>query len=385
VGEPLYYYLLSALDPDFGQLFTVAADFAERLDRTPENERLYARLVARMISLDGLKAFDAAAVARSLEASARRAQDRAKLSLAMTPLHDLLREADYWAGRAGREVVTREDVEQAIDAAIERSDRLRDEVQERIRRGTVLIATEGTAVGQVNGLSVVLLDRFAFGHPVRITARARVGEGEVVDIMREVELAGPIHSKGVLTLSGFLAQRYAPQVPLSLAATLVFEQSYGGVEGDSASLAELVALLSAIGGVPVHQSLAVTGSVNQHGAVQAIGGVNEKIEGFFDLCAARGLSGRQAAVIPAANVDHLMLRREVVDAVAAGKFHVWTVETVDEALALLTGVPAGERDASGAYPEGTVNFLVEAGLAQMAALRIAFDKGKLDELGIEAT
>ena len=217
------------------------------------------------------------------------------------------------------------------------------------------IDTAGAQVGQINGLSVLSLGNFSFGRPSRITASVRMGKGEVVDIEREVELGGPIHSKGVLILSGFLRGRYAPERPLSLAASLVFEQSYGGVEGDSASSAELYALLSAIASVPIRQALAVTGSVNQHGQVQAIGGVNEKIEGFFDICTARGLTGDQGVLIPAANVKHLMLRQDVVDAVAAGRFHVYPIATIDEGIELLTGVPAGEPDAEGRYPEGTVN------------------------------
>jgi predicted ATP-dependent protease len=258
------------------------------------------------------------------------------------------------------------DVQRAIEAQIHRSDRVRERVHERIQRGTILIDTDGEEVGQVNGLSVLMLGNFAFGQPSRITARVRMGSGKVVDIEREVELGGPIHSKGVLILSGFLGARYAPDHPLSLSASLVFEQSYGGVEGDSASLAELCALLSALAELPIKQSLAVTGSVNQHGEAQPIGGVNEKIEGFFDVCQARGLTGEQGVVIPIANVQHLMLRRDVVDAVKAGQFQVYAVETVDQAIELLTGVPAGRRDKEGDFTEGSVNQRVEARLIALA-------------------
>ena len=240
-------------------------------------------------------------------------------------------------------------------------------MQEQIERGTILLDTEGEAIGQVNGLSVLQLGDFAFGRPSRITARVRLGRGEVVDIEREVELSGPIHSKGVLILAGFLGARYAADHPLSLAASLVFEQSYGGIDGDSASSAELYALLSSISGLPIRQSLAVTGSVNQRGMVQAIGGVNEKIEGFFDLCRARGLTGAQGVLIPASNVKHLMLKREVVAAVERGEFHVFPVEHVDQGIEILTGVEAGRRDEEGRYPDDSLNRRVEERLAELAS------------------
>jgi len=264
-----------------------------------------------------------------------------------------------------------DDVEQAIQAKIHREDRIRERLLEETLRGTLLIDTQGERVGQVNGLSVMQLADFSFGHPTRITARVRLGKGEVIDIEREVELGGPIHSKGVLILSGFLGARYAADQPLSLAASLVFEQSYGAVEGDSASSAELYALLSALAGLPIQQSLAVTGSVNQHGEVQAIGGVNEKIEGFFDLCRARGNLDGQGVLIPASNVRHLMLRNDVVDSVQKGQFNVYPVESIDQGIEILTGVAAGERDASGKFPEGSVNQRVEARLIQLAEKRLA--------------
>ena len=371
-GDPLLYYLLSALDPDFSELFKVAADFDERMDRNSDNQLLYARLMSSLARKEGLRPLDRTAVARVIEHSARMVGDVEKLSVRMQSVADLLREADYWAGQAGNGVVTAADVQRAIDAQIYRSDRLRERVQEEILRGTILIDTEGEKVGQVNGLSVIQLGGFAFGHPSRITARVRMGKGEVVDIEREVELGGPIHSKGVLILSGFLGARYTTYHPLSLSASLVFEQSYGGVEGDSASSAELYALLSAIAQVPIKQSLAVTGSVNQHGQIQAIGGVNEKLEGFFDVCKARGLTGEQGVLIPASNVNHLMLRQDVVEAVAEGRFYIYPVETVDQGIEILTGLPAGEPDEEGNYPEGTVNGLVQAQLVKMAEQRATF-------------
>jgi len=372
VGEPMVYYLLWKADPDFAELFKVAADFEDTMDRNGENQLLYARLIATLARQEELRPFDRGAVARVIEHSARMVGDREKLSAHMRSVSDLLAEADFWAGKSDRQVVTAEDVQKAIDERIYRSDRVRERVQEAILRETVLIDVQGEKVGQVNGLSVSQLGDFAFGRPTRITAQARMGKGEVIDIEREVELGGPIHSKGVLILSGFLGGRYAAERPLSLSASLVFEQSYGGVEGDSASSAELYALLSAISQAPIKQSFAVTGSVNQHGQVQAIGGVNEKIEGFFDVCSARGLSGQQGVLIPVSNVKHLMLREDVVQAVADGRFHIYPVEYIDQGIELLTGVPAGERDEQGRYPEGSINDLVEKRLLQLAAKRSKF-------------
>ncbi|NWG75154.1 MAG: AAA family ATPase [Rubrivivax sp.] len=372
LGERLLYYLLYEYDPDFGELFKVEVDFEDEMDRSPENNLLYARLVATLARKEGLRHFDRTAVARTIEHSARLIGDAEKLSTRMQSIANLLREADYWAGQAGNEVVSAAAVQRAIDAQVQRADRMRGRMQEEIERGTILIDTQGEKVGQINGLSVLMLGNFAFGRPSRITARIRLGKGEVVDIEREVELGGPIHSKGVLILAGFLGARFGQERPLSLSASLVFEQSYSGVEGDSASSAELYALLSALAEAPIKQALAVTGSVNQHGQVQAIGGVNEKIEGFFDVCRARGLTGEQGVLIPASNVKHLMLRQDVVEAAAAGQFHIYPVETIDQGIELLTGLPAGERDESGHFPEGSINQRVEARLAALAEKWQAF-------------
>jgi lon-related putative ATP-dependent protease len=372
IGDRMLYYQLYQLDPDFGELFKVEADFSEEMARTSENNLLYARLIATMARRNDLRPFDRGAVARVIEHSSRLAGDAERLSVHLLSIADLLREADYWAGVSGSGVVTGDDVQRAIDAQIHRADRVRERVQDRILRGTILIDSSGERVGQVNGLSVIGLGNFAFGQPSRITARVRIGGGKVVDIEREVELGGPIHSKGVLILSSFLGARYAAEHPLSLSASLVFEQSYGGVEGDSASMAELCALLSALAQVPVRQSFAMTGSVNQHGESQPIGGVNEKIEGFFDVCQARGLTGEQGVIIPASNVQHLMLRHDVVDAVQAGQFHIYPMRTVDEALELLTGIPAGERDEEGNFSAGSVNQLVETRLRELADKQRAF-------------
>jgi lon-related putative ATP-dependent protease len=372
IGDRMLYYALVQLDPDFGELFKVEADFNEDMERTPESNLLYARLVATMARGEDLRPFDRGAVARVIERSARMAGDASKLSVHLLSIADLLREADYWASVAGNGVVTADDVQRAIDTQIHRADRVRERVHDRIQQGTILIDTSGERVGQVNGLSVVELGNFAFGQPSRITARVRIGGGKVVDIEREVELGGPIHSKGVLILSSFLGARYAAERPLSLSASLVFEQSYGGVEGDSASMAELCALLSALARVPIKQSFAMTGSVNQHGEAQPIGGVNEKIEGFFDVCKARGLTGEQGVIIPTSNVQHLMLRHDVVEAVETGQFHIYPMRTVDEAIELLTGIPAGERDVEGNFPEGSINQLVEARLVELAEKQRAF-------------
>jgi predicted ATP-dependent protease len=311
-----------------------------------------------------------------IEHSARLAADADRLSCDKRRTLDVLREADHLAAAASREIIIREDISAALRAQVRRADRLRDEVKRHALKNIQLIATSGTHVAQINGLSVIDLGDFAFGHPVRITATARVGEGEVIDIERETELGGPFHSKGVLILGSFLAMRYSHNLPLSLSASLVFEQSYGEVEGDSASLAELCALLSALCGAPIKQSLAVTGSVNQHGRVQAIGGVNEKVEGFFDLCAARGLSCEQGVILPAANVAHLMLREDVVEAISTKQFHLYAVSDVDQAIELLTGIDAGVPDSQGTVSPGSINYRVASQMATLAAMRQAFASPK---------
>ncbi len=368
-GDRLTYYLLQEYDPEFGELFKVAADFEEHIERNADSHLLYARLIATLARKSNLLPFGREAVARVIEHGARLVGDAEKLSTHMRSITDVLQEADYWARQAGQADVTAADVQRAIDAQIRRQDRVRDRLHDAILRGTLMIATDGAVAGQINALSVIELGGFAFAQPTRVTATTRLGDGTMVNIEREVKLSGPIHSKGVLILSSFLAARYARNQPLALSASLVFEQSYGMIDGDSASLAELCALLSDLAGVPIRQSLAVTGSVNQFGQVQAIGAVNEKIEGFFDICAARGLTGTQGVLIPAANVRHLMLRHDVVAAVAAGRFHIHAVAHVDEALVLLSGVPAGEPDAQGRYPGDSVNQRVAARLTELAALR----------------
>ena len=325
-----------------------------------------------MVADEDLRPFTRTAVAHVMDRSTRLVSDTEKLSGEIERVRDLVQEAHYWAGQNGSDTVTDDHVQQAIDAQVRRSGRMRDRIQESIDRETIYIDTDGKDVGQINGLAYLEMGGFSFGKPNRITARTRLGTGEIVDIEREAALGGPLHSKGVLILSGFLQGRYAQEYPLSLSASLVFEQTYGGIDGDSASSAELYALLSALADVPLKQNLAVTGSVNQHGIVQPIGGVNEKIEGFFDVCRERGLTGDQGVLIPATNTDHLMLRPDVVEAAEAGDFHVYPVETIDQGIELLTGVEAGERDEQGTFPDGTINSKVEARLREYATRRRQF-------------
>ncbi|CAA7612498.1 Lon protease family protein [Magnetospirillum sp. SS-4] len=366
IGDPMLYYLLSHHDPEFSDLFKVAADFDWRMERSSGNTLLLARSVATLARKEGLRPLERGAVARVIEQASRDVGDAARLSTHMASLADLVREADYWAGEDDAPLIAGRHVDRAISASIYRQDRVRDSVQAEIRDGTVHVETAGEVIGQINGLAVLELGRFSFGRPSRITARVRLGKGDVIDIEREVLLSGPLHGKGVLILSSFLSARFGVEKPLSLTATLVFEQSYGGIEGDSASSTELYALLSALAEAPIRQNLAVTGSVDQFGRVQAIGGVNEKIEGFFDLCRARGLDGSHGVLIPATNAGHLMLRQDVVDACARGLFSVFPIATIDQGIELLTGVPAGGMDSRGRFPPGSINRRVAARLATFA-------------------
>ena len=381
VGERMLYYVLEALDPELGDFFKVMADFDDTIDHTEAHRDTYADLIATIAAENDLHPFDRSAVARIVERSARLASDTEKLSAHVESIRDLATEAHHWAMQNGTDVIEAAHVQQAIDHQIHRADRLRENVQESIERGTLYIDTDGTAEGQVNGLAVLDVGGFSFGKPNRITARVRLGTGDITDIEREAALGGPLHSKGVLILSGFLQGRFAQRVPLSLSASLVFEQSYGGVDGDSASSAELYALLSALSQVPLRQDVAVTGSVNQHGQVQPIGGVNEKVEGFFDVCQAQGRTGDQGVLIPAANVPNLMLRPDIVEAAANDAFHIYPVDTIDDGIEQLTGHPAGVRGADGAYPDDSINGRVEARLRQFANRRrqFAFMDGKASQ------
>jgi lon-related putative ATP-dependent protease len=355
LGDRLLHYLLCESDPDFSCLFKVIVDFDEYVSRTSENLQLYVRLIATLVSNERLRPFDRAAVAAVIDYSARLAEDAGKLSVHMRCISEVICEADYWARQAKQDVVQAKHIKQAIDAKIRRLDRVRDAIYEDIARRIILIDLQGEKIGRINGLMVVQLGSFNFGHPCCITAQIRHGDGQVIDIQREIEMGGPIHSKGLLILSGFLAGRYAKDIAFSLSASLVFEQTYSVVDGDSASAAELCALLSAIAEVPLQQSLAVTGSINQYGEIQAIGSLNEKIEGFFDVCKASGLTGRQGVIIPIANLPHLMLKDEVVSAVENKKFHVYAVQHIDEVMTLLTGLPTGERDKNGQFTKGSLS------------------------------
>ncbi len=372
IGDRMLYFLLSMLDPEFEDLFKVAAELDDRMDRGAEQQQAVARTIATVARREELLPFEADAVARVVEQCARWSGHAHKLSTHVARLADLLREADYWARDRKRTSVAGEDVERAVERAVHRLALLSERVTEEIGLGTILIDTDGARVGVVNGLSVFPFGNMLFGRPTRITATVSPGAGEVVDIEREIKLGGPLHSKGMLILSGFIAGRYAIEFPLALSARVVFEQSYGEVEGDSASSAELYALLSSISGVPLRQSFAVTGSVNQFGEVQPIGAVNEKIESFFDVCRERGLTGTQGVIIPRPNVQHLMLRRDVIEAARAGQFHIHAVATIDEGLEVLTGLEAGVADGSGDYPPATVNSLVKTRLAVLAHLRLAY-------------
>ncbi len=374
-GDRLLYYLLSENDPEFRDLFKVSADFDDQIDRDGDTDLLYAEMIATLCRENDLLPLTAEAVGRVIEESSRFAEDAEKLSLEVESVTDLMQEADLYARDDAADAIDVPHVQRAIDERVHRADRLRERSLEAITRDVVMIDTEGFVVGQVNGLSVLSLGQASFGRPTRITARTRMGKGSVVDIEREVDLGGALHSKGVLILTGFLSAHFALNIPLSLSATLVFEQSYGGVDGDSASAAELVALLSSLAEVPINQGLAITGSLNQLGQIQAIGGVNEKIEGFFDVCMRRGLTGDQGVIVPAANVKHLMLRRDVVDAVERGVFSIYAAETIEEAVTIMTGLQAGLRDESARFEPGTLFERVDHRLLDYAEAQVAFGKG----------
>jgi predicted ATP-dependent protease len=357
-------------------------DFAGEVERNQDSTLQYARLIAGYVKSEKLRPMTRDAVARVIEDRARYVEDAERYSTHLDGVSELVAEADYWAGEEGSAQITDAHVIKAIAKKKYRSDRVHRQILDEIQRRTLFIDTEGEKTGQVNGLTIIELGGYLFGTPSRITATARLGEGELVDIEREVELGGAIHSKGVLILSKYISSRYCLNKPLSLMASLVMEQSYGMVDGDSASVAECSALLSVLSGIPIKQNFAVTGSVNQLGEIQPIGGVNEKIEGFFEVCRARGLTGEHAVIIPDSNVKHLMLHDDVIQAVAAGKFHIYTVSTVDEAITLLTGRQAGQREAQGRFPPDSVNGMVEKTLEQMADLRHEFtehEKNKDDD------
>ncbi len=362
-GDADLYELLSERDPDFLDYFKVEADFGILMDRTKENEIEYAKLIGSLSKKKHLRSLNRQAVAKVIEYSSRLAESSEKLTAHIASIGDLLREADYWARKSKSNHIGKNHIDQAIEAQIYRGSRIKEAMLEQIDKGTILIDIKGKKVGQINGLVVYVFSRNSFGKPTRITTQVRIGKGDFVNIEREVEMSGPIHSKGVLILESLLANRFAKYCPLSLNASIVFEQSYGGVDGDSASSTEYYCLLSAISGIPIKQNIAVTGSINQFGEIQPIGGVNEKIEGFFDVCKHQGLTGDQGVIIPRTNVADLMLREDICQAVEDGNFNVWAVDTVDDGIEILTGIKAGVLDKHGHYPKGTVNYAVQQGLA----------------------
>ncbi|MCW8920947.1 MAG: AAA family ATPase [Sedimenticola sp.] len=372
IGSRSLFYLLKEYDPEFGLLFKVTADFSERLAREDNNELLYARLIATLQKREGVRDITRNGVARIIEHNIRIANDGDKISLHLSTILDLLQEANYRAEKRGANTIAQKDVDAAIHAQAFRGNQYEQHLHEAILKETIKIETKGVQLAQVNGLSFLQLGDHSFGAPTRISATARMGGGEFIDIERETKQGGPIHSKGVLILTSYLGQRYARNQPLSMTASLVFEQTYGEIEGDSASAAELCALLSAIGDIPIKQSLAITGSINQHGEVQAIGGVCQKIEGFFDICKARGLTGEQGVIIPSSNIKDLMLKQEIVEANAAGLFNVYAVEHAEQAMEILSGLPAGITNEEGIFPEGTFNFLIQVKLAEWIALRLHY-------------
>lgn len=361
-GDAELYDLLSERDPDFSDYFKVEADFGMIIDRTDENEVEYAKLIGSLTKKKNLRSLNKQAVARVIEYSSRLADDSEKLTAHVSSIGDLLKEADYWARKSKASQIGKNHVDQAIKSQIYRSDRVNRAMLEQIDKGTILLDVKGERVGQINGLVVYNFTRNSFGKPTRITTQVRLGRGEFINIEREVAMSGPIHSKGVLILQALIANRFAKRSPLSLSASIVFEQSYGGVDGDSASSTEYYCMLSAIANLPIKQSLAVTGSINQFGEIQPIGGVNEKIEGFFEVCKYNGLTGKQGVIIPRTNVVNLMLREDVLEAVENGQFSIYAIDDVDDGIELLTGIPAGKADKRGRFPKGTVNYMVQQSL-----------------------
>lgn len=361
-GDFEIYDLLCERDPDFRDFFKVEADFGIIMDRNDENEAEYAKLIGSISKKKGLRSLNRQAVARVIEFASRLAGSSHKLTAHISSIGDLLREADYWARQSNSKQIGKNHIDQAIDAQIYRSNRIKNEMLEQIDKGTILMDVEGERVGQINGLVVYDFSSYSFGKPARITTQVRIGKGDFVDIEREIAMSGPIHTKGVLILKSLISNRFAKHMPLSLSASIVFEQSYGGVDGDSASSTEYYCMLSAITGVPIKQNIAVTGSINQFGEIQPIGGVNEKIEGFFDVCNHNGLTGTQGVIIPRTNIENLMLRADIVQAVEDDKFAIYAIDTVDDGIEILTGICAGKPNSKGEYPKGTINRMVQESL-----------------------
>ena len=380
LGDAHSYQTLYSLDPDFRKIFKVKADFDTVMERDDEAVQRYAEFVARITAKEEILPFDRTAVAAVVEQGVRLAGRQSKLSTRFSDVADLIRESAFWAVEAGSEVVRQQHVDRAVEERIERLNLMETKIRELIRDRILMIDIDGARVGQLNGLSVYDLGDYRFGNPTKITAAVATGRGGIINIEREADLSGRTHNKGMLILSGYFRAKFAHRRPLSLSASVAFEQSYSGVDGDSASSTELYALLSALSEIPLRQDLAVTGSVNQKGEVQAIGGVNQKVEGFFDVCRISGLTGKQGVLIPASNVNDLMLRKDLVEAIEAGKFHVYPVRTIEEGVEILTGVPAGERDEKAAFPDDSIYGRVESRLREMTrGIKELLAKGRDEE------
>jgi len=365
IGNPLFYYLLFAYDEEFKKLFKVKADFSTIMDRDTEGIRNYTAFISKICNEENLLHLDRGAAARIIEYGSKLAGEQDKLTTKFIEIADIIREANFWAISEKSQIVGKKHVDKALEEKIFRSNLIEKRLEELVKEGVIIVDTTGKIVGQINGLSVITLGDYSFGKPSRITARVYTGRSGMINIDREVKLSGTLHNKGFLILSGYIGEKYCESRPSIFTASICFEQLYEEIEGDSASSTELYALLSALSGLPLKQGIAVTGSVNQKGEVQPIGGVNEKIEGFYHTCKLRGLTGEQGVIIPISNLKHLMLKDEVIDAVRKGMFHIWTVRTIDEGIETLTGVPAGEKTERGGYPEGTVNYLVSQKLDRL--------------------
>ena len=365
IGDPYLYYFLYDLDEDFRELFKVKADFESQMERNEKSIRNYALFIGERCRQEGLRHFDLTGVARVVEYGSRLVEDQDKLSTRFADIADIVQESAYWATRSDHKLVTANDVQRALDERTRRSNRVEENMLEATQRGFLFVDTTGRVIGQVNGLSILSVGDYEFGKPSRITATTFKGKAGLVHIDREVKMTGPIHDKGALILTGYIGGKYAQENALALSASIVFEQAYEGVEGDSASSTELYAFLSSLSEVPIKQGIAVTGSVDQHGEIQPVGGITRKIEGFFDVCKAKGLTGEQGVIIPAPNVKNLMLREDIVNAVGSGRFHIYPVRTVDEGISILTNCEAGELQENGTYPEGSINYLVGQKLEQL--------------------
>ena len=366
VSDAYLYNLLLNYDQDVKKVFKVRADFDAAMDKNEATILQIARFIKRKTEEEGLRSFDRTAVAALVEQAVRMTGRQEKISTSFSEITDLIRESDYFAGQKNGRIVKEDHVEKAVEARRLRSSKVEEQLQEMIDRGTLMIDVEGAVVGQVNGLAVYSTGDYAFGKPSRITASTSMGRAGIIDIERESDMSGNTHNKGVLILSGYLRKKYAQDKPLTMSASIAFEQSYGGVDGDSASSTEIYALLSSLSGVPIKQNIAVTGSVNQKGEIQAIGGVNEKIEGFFDCCLKKGAKNNQGVMIPESNTKDLMLRKDVVEAARRGRFHIYPVKTIDEGTEILTGKKAGTKNAKGVYPKGTINYMVDQKLKELA-------------------